>query len=110
MSILISEQYPNKYLKADDIPKPVIWSVDYVELADMPGGDTKPVIFFKGQEKGLVANKTNSTALAIVYGDDTGKWKGKKVELFTMPVTFNGQTKPAIRVKTPADFDDDIPA
>ncbi len=109
--MIISKQFPSKYLKATDIKRTAIWKIIQVELDTMQDGEKKPVCYFKDQPKGLVLNVTNRTALAEAYGDDTVDWEGKEAELFTMPVTFNGVTKPAIRVRIPEppDFDDDIP-
>ena len=111
MSTNISEIYPNKYLKAAEIRRTIVCKISEVEMATMPGGEKKPVIYFEGKPKGLVANKTNATVIAEEYGDDYTRWTGCEVELYTTPVTFQSQTKPAIRVRIPepAEFDDDIP-
>ena len=74
--------YPKKFVVAADIKKTVVWTIDRVEIAEMPNGDTKPVVFFKGQEKGIVSNVTNCTVAALEYGDDTDKWAGKTLEVY----------------------------
>jgi len=53
-------------------------------------------------EAGLVLNKTNATAIAEDYGDDTEAWVGRGVELFVQKVAFQGKLMPAIRVRTQA--------
>ena len=45
-------------------------------------------------------NRTNWDRIALAAGtDDTDEWPGVKVQLYTEPVTFNGKTAPAVRVK-----------
>ena len=77
----------------------------------MGDGEKKPVVYFVGKEKGLVLNKTNANVIAEEFGDDTARWTNKELELFTTPVTFQGQTRPAIRVRIPSppEFNDDVP-
>ena len=107
--MLMKEMYPKKFVVPADIPKTVVWTVDRVEYATMPNGDVKPVVFFEEEEKGVIANVTNCTVVALEHGDDTDKWIGKKLEIHTPPVTFNNVTKPAIRFRIPTGPNDDIP-
>ena len=65
------------------------------------GDDTKPVLYFSGKEKGIVLNKTNSTAISQVYGDDTEHWQGQPLELYEAMVDFQGKQVSAIRVNVP---------
>ena len=63
----------------------------------------KPVIYFRGGKKGLVANKTNCISIEeITKEPDTDNWPGHKVVLFSMPVQFGSKLVDAIRVKSPA--------
>ena len=108
----ISEIFVDKYLKAPDIgSRTVVWKIDNLEMADMSDGEKKPIVYFDGKPKGLVLNKTNANVIADEFGDDTTTWLGKELELFTTPVTFQGQTRPAIRVRIPSppEFADDVP-
>lgn len=61
--------------------------------------EEKPVLLFKGVEKGLVLNKTNATRIADQHGDETDLWVGKRITLTTESVTAFGKTQWAIRVK-----------
>jgi hypothetical protein len=47
----------------------------------------------------LVLNKTNALRLAAAFGDDTDEWPGKAIELWSEPVSFNGETVPGIHVE-----------
>jgi arabinogalactan endo-1,4-beta-galactosidase len=106
----ISTAFPSEYLKAADLQGHNIRVViDRVEMRDI-GGDEKPVLFFQGKEKGVVLNKTNSTNIAIAYGDETDEWTGKEVILFEAMVDFQGRSVAAIRIRPPAAKDRPKPA
>ncbi len=64
--------------------------------------EVKPVLYFDGGQKGLVLNKTNATAIAEDYGDDTEAWTDREIVLFIQKVTFQGKLMPAIRVRVQA--------
>lgn len=97
----ISEEYPSKYLKADDLKgREVRVTIANVEREKM-GDDFKPVVYFKGKEKGVVLNKTNSYTIASAYGDDTDDWFGNDVILFSVMTEYGGKTTPAIRCRIP---------
>lgn len=95
----VSEAFPSNYIKAGDLqggsPRVVI---NHVKLEDI-GDDRKPVVYFKGKEKGLVLNKTNANNIATLFGDDMDDWSGKEIVLFPAMVDFQGRTVEAIRVR-----------
>lgn len=97
----ISEEFPSKYLKADDLRgrevRATISRVDREKLGD----EFKPVVYFNGKEKGVVLNKTNSYAIASAYGDETNDWFGNDVILFAVMTEYGGKHTPAIRVRIP---------
>ena len=97
----ISAAFPSDYLRAADLQgKPVKLTMSHVEMKDI-GGYHKPALFFKGTDKGMILNKTNSNNIASAYGDDTDDWTGKEIVLFEAMVDFQGKTVAAIRVRTP---------
>ncbi len=97
----ISNAFTSQYLKAADLDdKPVKFLMDRVEMEDV-GGDPKPILFFQGQDKGLVLNKTNSNNIADAYGDDTDGWAGREIVLYPAMTDFQGKTVPCIRVRKP---------
>ncbi len=61
--------------------------------------ESKPVLYFEEAQKGLVLNKTNATTIVKSYGDDTGNWTGKEVQVFPTKTEFKGETVDAIRVR-----------
>ena len=67
----ISAAFPSKYLKAADLQgKQVTVVMSHVTMETI-GDDERPVLYFKGKDKGLVLNKTNANTIADAFGDDT---------------------------------------
>jgi hypothetical protein len=67
--------------------------------AEEVGGQNKFILFFAGQKKGLVLNKTNWNTIATICGEDSDDWTGQQITLFPTQVDFQGETVDAIRVK-----------
>lgn len=60
----------------------------------------KPVLYFKGTEKGLALNITNARTIAGLYGGfDSEQWIGKKITLYPTTTSFGSQTVDCIRVR-----------
>ena len=101
----VNDIFPSNYLKAADLKgSQVKVMIDRVELETIGQGDNqqqKPVIYFVGKDKGLMANKTNMNAIAMVYGPETDDWHGAEIILFEAMVDFQGKVGPAIRVRIP---------
>jgi arabinogalactan endo-1,4-beta-galactosidase len=97
----MSEEFPSKYLKAADLQgREVRVSMSNVEREKI-GDDTKPVLYFKGKDKGVVLNKTNAGTISDAYGDDTEDWYDQPLILFSVMVDFQGKVAPAIRCRVP---------
>ena len=99
----ISGAFPSNYVKASDLNgKPWDMKIRTVAMEDLGQGndkESKPVLYFDGAQKGLVLNKTNATNIAKSYGDDTGNWTGKDIQVFPTTTEFKGETVDAIRVR-----------
>jgi hypothetical protein len=97
--------FDRDYIGAWDLPKgvdvPVV--IERVKAGELtaPGGrkTRKPLVFFKGKEKGLALNKTNSKLIAGMYGNDTAKWVGKPIAIYATQTQFGGDTVECIRVR-----------
>lgn len=78
----------------------VIREVKGVEMK-FGGGkkEKRPVVFFEGKDRGLVANKTIAKAIAAMYGKDTRKWVGKPVTLYPTTTSFGNETHDCVRVR-----------
>lgn len=97
----MNDIYPSKYLKAGDLQgREVRVTMANVELEKI-GDDNKPVLYFKGKDKGVVLNKTNASTISIAYGDDTEDWYDQPLILFSVMVDFQGKVAPAIRCRVP---------
>lgn len=73
--------------------------------------EQKYVLYFEGQEKGLVLNWTNTQMVARLTGeDDSDDWKGHSVSLYKTTTTFGSEIRDCIRVKEASGGSgDDIP-
>lgn len=97
----VSQAFPSNYLKAADLQDRAVRVTISGYKMEAIGEDQKPVIYFKGKEKGLVMNKTNANNIAAEYGDDMDNWQGKDIVLFSAWVDFQGKSVEAIRVRKP---------
>jgi hypothetical protein len=95
----INDVFPSKYLKAADLNgKTVTLTIKDVSVETI-GDDDKLVVYFKGKDKGLVMNKTNSNNIAMVFGPDTDGWLEQEISVYPTMVDFQGRSMEAIRVK-----------
>ena len=101
----IAEHF-GSYLKADDLPQgqDVSVTIDRVILEDLNNNgktEQKPVVYFRGKNKGLVLNRTNAESISRLYGGETDAWAGKAIALYIDPhvVVPGGGTKPGIRIR-----------
>ena len=97
----VSDAYPSKYLKADDLNgQSTIVTIAKVEIEQLgQDNERKPVAYFEEQEKGLVLNKTNAEMIVHFTGqDDMDAWAGSKIGLYTTPVKFQGRLVDSIEV------------
>lgn len=100
----MSLMFPSDFVKAGDLDgkdaTKTIKAVTMDELT-MSGGrkETRPVIRFSDAEKKLVLNKTNATAIAGMYGNETDAWIGKKITMYPTETQFGSETVDCIRVR-----------
>ncbi len=98
----IDDAFPSKYLKAGSLkgtePIVVIDRVDYELVGEHR--ERKPVIYFRGKEKGMVLNKTNAMKIVQLSGSgDTDEWPGFRIRLYATETQYAGDTVDCIRVK-----------
>jgi hypothetical protein len=75
--------------------------MDSIEIENIEGDDV-PVLYFRGQRKGMRLNKTNGLAIAKLYGDETDDWIGQRIELYSVPVQNpRGEMVDGIRLRRP---------
>jgi hypothetical protein len=95
----------SKYFRASDFTKEIVGTIGSVESSEFKNDDggtaVKPVLHFQDMPQALVLNKTNFTALSLMFGEDTKDWVGAKVALYPSRVDFKGRTMPTIKVRRP---------
>lgn len=101
-----SEAFPSDYLKASDINETLNVTIESVEMVEIGQGrdkESKLLIKFVGQDKGLICNKTNAGTIEKITGtDETDEWVGKNITLCAREVEFQGDMVMAIRVSLKA--------
>jgi arabinogalactan endo-1,4-beta-galactosidase len=97
----MNEVYPSKYLKADDLQGREVRVIMQAVEMEKIGDDMKPVLYFKGKEKGVVLNKTNNGTISAAYGYESDDWFDQPLILFSVMVDFQGKVAPAIRCRVP---------
>lgn len=93
--------YGSKYLGAIDLkgqrPRRTIGKVEVADLNQTDGSTKrKYVLYFEGEDKSLVVNKTNAKKLEAAFGKDRNKWVGTRVELYA---EMTGLGKEGIRLQ-----------
>lgn len=98
----VNESFPSKYLKASDLKGARVRVMISKVVEEEVGDGKKPVVYFAGKQKGLVANKTNAMIIASAYGPETDAWEGAEIDLYPGKTQFNGQMVDCLKVEVPA--------
>ncbi len=62
--------------------------------------ESKLILYFEKQDRGIVCNPTNWDTIEALHGEDTVGWIGKNITLFTDPtVKYKGKRTGGIRVR-----------
>jgi hypothetical protein len=95
----IGAAFPGQFIKAADLQgKRVQVTIESVDMEDI-GGEMKPVVHFKGKDRGLVLNKTNSNAIwGITGSEETDEWTGTIITLYPSKTDFQGRQVDCIRI------------
>jgi hypothetical protein len=98
----VGGMFPSKYIKASDLGgRDVPVTIDHLKMESVGRDkDEKPVLFFRGKQKGLVVNKTNANKIAAILGSqETDHWIGKTILLHPTETEFDGEEVACIRVR-----------
>ena len=100
------DYYGGKYLKCSDLQgRSVTAKIARVAAEEMgQKKDRKLVVYLagsKGDEKGVVLNKTRLKPIVTAYGKETEDWVGQKITLFPSQTTFQGDIVDCIGIKVP---------
>lgn len=102
-----SDMIPSKYLKKGDIGPGLLLTIKDIENVtfkeDTAEEESKWVLHFREEGKGLSLNKTNIQTLEIICGsDNTDDWVDKQVVLYWDPtVDYMGKIVGGIRIRAP---------
>lgn len=81
-----------KYLSAKDmVGQRVLATLDVCQIEEFENKttgvtDTRPVVYFEDLDQVMVLNKTNLKVLAREFGEETERWKGRRVLVTTHKV------------------------
>jgi len=103
--LLASSYDQTRWLKAADLPtekKFRIKSVTVEEIGIGKDKETKLVVWFINDPRGLVLNRVNNRTIRGAFGDACDGWAGKVIAVFPTTAEFRGTMKPALRVRVPA--------
>ena len=98
----LSQMYPSRFLKADDLDGPTLDVIEKVGQ-DQVGREqeVKPIVYFR-KLKPLVLNKTNAqTIVAIAGTDETDNWGGVAVEVYPTTTPFGTEIVDCVRLRAP---------
>jgi len=126
----ISKMSNSKYIKKEDVEKPILVTILKIEHEDISQENEPPlykyIMYFTDYEKPLALNQTNIMLSAHALGsEESDDWIGKNIVLFNdKTVVFNGKLG-GVRIRAPKTpqpvststntvqqsdpFDDDIP-
>jgi len=101
----VRSMYDKEYLYAYDLQsRDVTVVIERVKVGKLIGeggkSNKKPVVYFKGKEKGLALNITNARIIASMYGGfEVESWIGKAITLYPTTTTFGSKTVDCIRIR-----------
>lgn len=100
----VTELCPSPHLEAADLGDEIgdsrIVTIKGVDIHVVGAEQVrKGVVYFEEFDRGLVINKTNSSTIAGLYGNETDEWTGHKITLYRSETSFKNKTVPCIRVK-----------
>jgi hypothetical protein len=103
--LLASDYDKTRFLKAADLDRDKKFRIKSVTPEEVGIGrdkETKLVVWFTNDARGLVLNKTNNRTLRGAFGDDTAGWTAKVIVVFPTMVDVRGRMEPALRVRIPS--------
>ena len=88
------------YLKKEDFPQPAALTIRELKQEKLQD-ESKIVLYFHENDKGLVLNKTNAELIARELDTvQIEEWVGKKITLYNDPnVSFGGKLTGGVRVQ-----------
>lgn len=97
----VSDGFPRKYVNSAEIGNRVLRLAIERVVVEQIDRERRWVMYFKGAKKGLVLNRTNAEYLAHAVHDDSDRWVGLAVDVFTEKVEFDGELVDGVRIRLP---------
>lgn len=103
----INDVFSGRFLKAHELkgksPTVTIDRVEFEQVRNRAGKlDTRPIVYFRGKEKGMLFNVTNARSVTqIAKSAITEDWTGVAVTLYPTTDTFGTERHDVIRIKAP---------
>ena len=94
------QKFPSRYYKPEDFTGDVRLTMASVH-DELIFAEQRPVLYFRGQEKGLVINGARNKSLIDLFGYESNQWVGQDVVLFATTTMVGNKAKPTIGVKKP---------
>tara|TARA_Y100000592_G_scaffold5910_1_gene8518 strand:- start:971 stop:1627 length:657 start_codon:yes stop_codon:yes gene_type:complete len=103
----------SRYLRAVDVGDGQLFQIDRVTVESLrqDGGQEreKGVVWFRGEDRGLVLNVTLTVILRELFGVDLAGWAGKRITLHNdKSVRRGGKAVGGIRIKSSPDISKDV--
>jgi hypothetical protein len=100
--LLASEFDQSRFMRAVDFKAEKKFRIASVTTEEVgPSKETKLVVWFTNDKKGLILNKTNNRTLRGAFGDDTAGWVQKIIVIFPTHAEVRGKVEAAMRVRIP---------
>ena len=97
-----SDAFPSRYQQTATVKaKPIVATISHVVMELVGQGQDakkKPVLYFEGDTKPMVLNRTNFETLADAFGD-SDEWPGHKIKIYAARTQFGGKSMDGIRVE-----------
>jgi hypothetical protein len=97
-----SDAFPSRYLQTATVKaKPIVATISHVEMELVGQGQDakkKPVLYFEGDTKPMVLNRTNWEVLEGAFGD-SDEWPGHKIKIYAARTQFGGKSLDGLRVE-----------
>jgi len=104
----INQMFPSKYATGSDLRGAVTVTIARIAAEKMRPNPQSPevekwVLYTQEGKRGVVLGKVLANQIAVVLGDDTDLWLGKKITLYPEAVTVAGVARVAIRAHKAAE-------
>jgi len=93
--------FPSRYLKSADFDAgPKTYAIDSLVEEDVgPDREKCPILYLKGESRGIVLNKTNFRLLEGELGRQSENWEDTEIEVYCTETTYGGQPTKGLRVR-----------